>query len=140
MSNSEDLSEVKKDPLGARVTFESGYGSAYMYSLSKLMENGYSNINNLPFSIKVLLEAVLRECDGYVVSEEDVKKLANYDPKNPGEEEIPFKPARVILQDFTGVPVVVDLAALRSAMARMGGDPKNNLNGVVNFNLIPCQD
>ncbi len=135
MSNSEDLSEVKKDPLGARVTFESGYGSAYMYSLSKLMENGYSNINNLPFSIKVLLEAVLRECDGYVVSEEDVKKLANYDPKNPGEEEIPFKPARVILQDFTGVPVVVDLAALRSAMARMGGDPKK-INPIVPVDLV----
>lgn len=125
-----------KNLLGTRVTFETGYGnSAYMYSLSKLQEKGYDNIEKLPFSIKVLLEAVLRECDGYVVSEEDVKKLATYDPKNPGEEEIPFKPARVILQDFTGVPVVVDLAAMRSAMGRMGGNPKK-INPIVPVDLV----
>lgn len=124
-----------KDLLKTRVEFESGFGSAYMYSLSKLQDQGYSNIAKLPFSIKVLLESVLRECDDYVVTQEDVKKLANYDPKNPGEEEIPFKPARVILQDFTGVPVVVDLAAMRSTMSRMGGDPKK-INPIVPVDLV----
>ncbi len=124
-----------KNVLGTRVEFESGYGSAYMYSLAKLQEQGFENISKLPFSIKVLLEAVLRECDDYLVTQDDVKKLANYDPKNPGEEEIPFKPARVILQDFTGVPVVVDLAALRSAMARMGGDPEK-INPIVPVDLV----
>lgn len=126
---------VSKNALGTRVTFDSGYGAAYMYSLSELEKKGYSNISRLPFSIKVLLEAVLRECDDYVVTKEDVEKLANYDPKNPGEEEIPFKPARVILQDFTGVPVVVDLAAMRSAMSRMGGDPKK-INPIVPVDLV----
>lgn len=124
-----------KNVLGTRVEFESGYGKAYMYSLAKLQEQGFENISKLPFSIKVLLESVLRECDDYVVTQEDVKKLANYDPQNPGEEEIPFKPARVILQDFTGVPVVVDLAALRSAMARMGGDPQK-INPIVPVDLV----
>jgi aconitate hydratase len=126
---------VNKNALGTRITFDSGYGSAYMYSLSELEKKGYSNISNLPFSIKVLLESVLRECDDYVVTKSDVEKLANYDPKNPGEEEIPFKPARVILQDFTGVPVVVDLAAMRSAMSRMGGDPQK-INPIVPVDLV----
>lgn len=126
---------MSKDVLKTRVTFESGFGPAYMYSLSKLQEQGFDNISKLPFSIKVLLEAVLRECDDYVVTQEDVKKLANYDPKNPGEDEIPFKPARVILQDFTGVPVVVDLAAMRSAMQRMGGNP-NKINPIVPVDLV----
>jgi aconitate hydratase len=124
-----------KDVLKTRVTFESGYGPAYMYSLSKLQEQGFSNIEKLPFSIKILLESVLRECDDYIVTKEDVKKLANYDPKNPGEDEIPFKPARVILQDFTGVPVVVDLAAMRSAMKRMGGNP-SKINPIVPVDLV----
>lgn len=126
---------MSKDVLKTRVTFESGFGPAYMYSLSKLQEQGFDNISKLPFSIKVLLESVLRECDDYVVTQEDVKKLANYDPKNPGEDEIPFKPARVILQDFTGVPVVVDLAAMRSAMQRMGGNP-NKINPIVPVDLV----
>ena len=71
----------------------------------------------------MLLEALLRECDGYLVTEENVRTLAAYDPKKPATEEIPFMPARVLLQDFTGVPAVVDLAAMRAAMQRLGGDP-----------------
>ena len=94
------------------------------YSLNKLQENGFGNIDKMPFSIKVLLESVLRNENGYDITAEDVKTLAAYDPKLPKAQEIPFKPARVILQDFTGVPAVVDLAALRSAMHRLGGDPK----------------
>lgn len=123
------------DRLGVRTTFDTGSGTAYLYSLKKLEEKGYGNISRLPFSIKVLLEAVLRSCDGYVVTEEDVKNLASYDPSSPKSVEIPYKPARVILQDFTGVPAVVDLAALRSAMARMGGDPKK-INPICPVDLV----
>jgi len=126
---------MKKNLLGTRKTFETGSGKAYYYSLAELEKKGYGSMDKLPFSIKVLLEAVLREVDNYVVSEEDVKQLAAYDAKNPADVEIPFKPARVVLQDFTGVPAVVDLAALRHAMAKMGGDPKK-INPNVPVDLV----
>ncbi len=113
-----------KNSFDARDTFETGSGKAYYYRLSKLQEDGFGNVDKMPFSIKVLLESLLRNEDGYEVTADDVRGLAAYDAKNPARVEIPFKPARVILQDFTGVPSVVDLAALRSAMARLGGDPK----------------
>ncbi|RMF02779.1 MAG: aconitate hydratase AcnA [Chloroflexi bacterium] len=125
---------MTKNLLGARAKFNTGSSEAYIYRLDKLEKDGY-NISRLPVSIRVLLEAVLREVDGYTVTEEDVKKLAGWDPKAPSAAEIPFKPARVILQDFTGVPAVVDLAALRSAMARLGGDPQK-INPVVPVNLV----
>ncbi len=121
--------------MGTRQVFDTGSGKAYYYSLDALQNKGFSNIHRLPFSIKVLLEAVLRECDGYVVTEEDVSRLASYDPYIPADVEIPFKPARVVLQDFTGVPAVVDLAALRHAMAKMGGDPKK-INPTVPVDLV----
>lgn len=117
-----------------RVEFETGSGSAFMYSLDKLKELGYSNVDNLPFSIKVLLEAVLREYDGYAVTEKDIDHLANYNAADP-QGEIPFKPSRVVLQDFTGVPAVVDLAALRSAMERMGGEAEE-INPQVPVDLV----
>jgi aconitate hydratase len=120
------MTNLLKDPFNARVKFDTGHGEMYMYRLAKLEEDGVAAISKLPFSIKVLLESVLRNCDGYVVREEDVKNLANWTPANDNASEVPFKPARVILQDFTGVPSVVDLAALRSAMARFGGDAQKN--------------
>jgi len=123
------------DRLGTRTSFQTGSGTAYLYSLARLADQGYANIHTLPFSIKVLLESVLRNCDGYVVTEEDVQKLANYNPQNPAKAEIPFKPARVILQDFTGVPAVVDLAAMRTAMSRMGGDPQK-INPTIPVDLV----
>ncbi|MBL1217590.1 MAG: aconitate hydratase AcnA [Planctomycetes bacterium] len=107
-------------------------GSFAYYSLPKLTQLGVGKVETLPYSIRVLLEACLRNVDGFVVSNEDVGAIANYDARNVGEVEIPFKPGRVVLQDFTGVPAVVDLAALRSAMRRMGGDPQK-----VNP-LVPC--
>ncbi|MDQ3396332.1 MAG: aconitate hydratase AcnA [Deinococcota bacterium] len=113
-----------KNSFSARATFETGSGEAYYYRLAKLQEDGLGDIDALPFSIKVLLESLLRNENGYDVTKEDVAALAAYDAKAPAEVEIPFKPARVILQDFTGVPSVVDLAALRSAMARLKGDPQ----------------
>ena len=93
------------------------------------------NVDKLPFSIKVLLESLLRNENGYDVTDEDVRALAAYDAASPAEVEIPFKPARVILQDFTGVPAVVDLAALRSAMERMGGDPQA-INPLIPVDLV----
>jgi len=128
---------LKTDPFGARDTFDTGEGSAGIYRLSKLEDAGLVKIDSLPFSIRVLLESCLRNCDGYVVSEEDVKNLAGWravsSPTTP--IEIPFKPARVVLQDFTGVPAVVDLAAMRSAMQRLGGDP-NKINPLVPADLV----
>jgi len=113
-----------KNSFDARAEIDTGSGKAYYFRLSKLAEDGIADIARLPFSIKILLEAVLRTENGSSVLKNDVLKLAGYDPKNPAKSEIPFKPARVLLQDFTGVPAVVDLAALRSAMSRLGGDPQ----------------
>lgn len=93
------------------------------------------NFDHLPYSIRILLEAVLRHFDGHVVTEDHVRALVNYDAKAVGETEIPFKPGRVVLQDFTGVPAVVDLAAMRSGIVRMTGNPKSASK--VNP-LVPC--
>ena len=113
---------TKNDPFSARDQFDTGDGKAGIYRLSKLEADGLGIIDALPYSIRILLESLLRNCDGYVVTEEDVKNLASWQAEAPQPVEIPFKPARVVLQDFTGVPAVVDLAAMRSAMQRMGGD------------------
>ena len=123
------------DSFGARGTFDTGSGSATIYRLSKLVERGVGHVDKLPFSIKILLENALRNLDNFQVNEEAVTNIANWDAKNPKAVEIPFKPARVILQDFTGVPAVVDLAALRSAMARMGGDPQK-INPIIPVDLV----
>ncbi len=128
--------QLKTDPFSARDTFETGSGQAGIYRLSTLEKAGLTSIEKLPFSIRVLLESCLRNCDGYVVSEDDVKALAAWaDSKGTAAVEVPFKPARVVLQDFTGVPAVVDLAAMRSAMQRLGGDP-NKINPLVPADLV----
>ena len=123
------------DPFNTRDTFDSGSGDVGIYRLSRLQEQGIGDIGKLPYSIRVLLESVLRNCDGYVVEQEDVRNLANWNAADPGTKEIPFKPARVVLQDFTGVPAVVDLAAMRSAMQRLGGDPKK-INPLIPVDLV----
>jgi len=112
-----------------------GQSGVHYYSLEKLSSLGFGDVQHLPFSYKVLVEAVMRECDGYTVTENDVRHLLAYNPHQASDQEIPFKPARVVLQDFTGVPAVVDLAALRSAMQRMGGDPKR-INPTVPVDLV----
>jgi aconitate hydratase len=123
-----------KDLFGARAVLSDKLGQkVYYYRLGALAEQGM-DISKLPFSIKVLLESVLRECDDYVVPMDAVRTVANWQPTNP-EVEIPFKPARVILQDFTGVPAVVDLAAMRTAMVRLGGDPKK-INPLIPVDLV----
>ncbi len=97
----------------------------------RLERAGLGRIDRLPFSIKILLEQALRQCDGFKVTEDDVRAIAEWTPK-PAEREVPFLPARVLMQDLTGVPAVADLAAMRSAMRRLGGDPVriNPLNPV----------
>ncbi len=129
------MSTSKLDSFGARGTFDTGSGEAVIYRLNKLVEDGVGHVDKLPFSIKILLENALRNLDGHHVTENDVRNLANWNPDGAMDVEIPFQPARVILQDFTGVPCVVDLAALRSAMVRMGGDPEK-INPLVPVDLV----
>ena len=126
---------LKTDPFQARGTFSTGSGQAGIYRLSRLEELGLCKIASLPYSIRVLLESVLRNCDGFAVSEDDVRKVAGWNATAVGEVEIPFKPARVVLQDFTGVPCVVDLAAMRDAMRRLGGNPKR-INPLIPVDLV----
>ncbi len=105
-------------------TFPTGNGSTgKYYSLPALEEQGIGPISRLPISIRIVLESVLRNCDGKKVAERDVRTLANWNAKAPAPEEIPFVVARIVLQDFTGVPLLVDLAAMRSAVARMDKNP-----------------
>ena len=96
----------------------------FLFSLPALEEQGIGKISRLPVSIRIVLESVLRNCDGKKVRRKDVETLARWNAKKPANEEIPFVVARIVLQDFTGVPLVVDLAAMRSAVKQVGGDPK----------------
>ena len=123
------------DPFSARATFETGSGLATLYRLRALDDAGITNTARLPYSIRMVLEALLRTCDNYEVTEADVRSLATWNAAKPAETEIPFKPARVVLQDFTGVPCVVDLAAMRAAMKRLGGDPRK-INPLVPVDLV----
>ena len=112
------------DPFCALEKFSPGSGlEGWFYSLPKLGAVGLGNIARLPVSIRIVLESVLRNCDGRKVREQDVKTLAGWSAKQPAAEEIPFVVARIVLQDFTGVPLLVDLAAMRNAMAAAGKDP-----------------
>jgi aconitate hydratase len=105
--------------------FDAGNGrEGSFFSLPKLEEQGVGKISRLPVSIRIVLESVLRNCDGKKVRRKDVETLANWNAKKPADAEIPFVVARIVLQDFTGVPLVVDLAAMRSAVQRLKGDPK----------------
>jgi aconitate hydratase len=123
------------DAFGARreLTLSSGQKVAY-YSLARLEEVGLGAVSRLPFSIKVLLESVLRNCDEYAFTSDHVRQLAAWSPAGT-REEIPYKPARVVLQDFTGVPAVVDLAAMREAMKRLGGNP-SKINPQIPCDLV----
>ncbi|HRJ76883.1 MAG: Aconitate hydratase A [Planctomycetes bacterium] len=114
----------------AKTTIDTPLGKRTIYKLDALRELG--NIDNLPYTIKILLEASLRNYDGRVYTQEHLKALCAYDARKVGENEIAFMPGRVVLQDFTGVPCVVDLAAMRDAMKKLGGDPRK-----VNP-LVPC--
>jgi aconitate hydratase len=125
----------KTDPFAACDRFDTGQGKARLFRLDKLESLGLAKIADLPFSIRVLLESALRNCDGFAVREADVKNLASWNALAPAQVEIPFHPTRVLLQDFTGVPAVVDLAAMRAAMNRLGGDPRK-INPLIPVDLV----
>jgi aconitate hydratase len=124
-----------QDFFNAQGFFETGSGQAVIYRLATLEQQGIAVMARLPFSIRVLLEAALRQADGFEITREAVETIARWGPATAGKVEIPFKPARVILQDFTGVPSVVDLAAMRNAMHRLGGDPQK-VNPLVPVDLV----
>jgi aconitate hydratase len=127
---------MKRDAFGARSTFETGHGPAVIYRLDALEKSGLApGLARLPFSIKVLLESVLRNVDDELVDEDDVRALGSWNAPAPRDVELPFMPARVILQDFTGVPAVVDLASMRGAVKRLGGDPRR-INPLVPVDLV----
>ncbi|HME62072.1 MAG TPA: aconitase family protein, partial [Candidatus Binatia bacterium] len=112
------------DSFGARQALKVGNQSYDIFRLDRLEKAGLKNVSRLPVSLKVLLENLLRQEDNRHVSKGDIEALANWSPKVRQEKEIAFMPARVLMQDLTGVPAVVDLAAMREAMKRLGGDPK----------------
>jgi aconitate hydratase len=123
------------DTFGVRQHFETGSGKAVLYRIDRLAEEGVGDTARLPKTIKILLEAALRNCDGHSTTDDDIEKIAGWSPSTAGTVEIPFRPSRVILQDFTGVPSLVDLAALRSALAGRGGEP-DRVNPIVPVDLV----
>jgi len=112
-----------QDSFQSRVTIHAGGRQAVIHRLDALTRAGFKGIDTLPYSIRVLLENLLRYEDGKTVTREDIEAVANWDPSAAPSTEIAFRPSRVLLQDFTGVPAVVDLAAMRDQFAKMGGDP-----------------
>ncbi|HGH0852048.1 aconitate hydratase AcnA [Staphylococcus pseudintermedius] len=118
----------------AKKSFQLNGKSLTYYDLNTLEEQGYTQISRLPYSIRVLLESVLRQEDGFVITDEHIKALSSFGKENE-KGEVPFKPSRVILQDFTGVPAVVDLASLRKAMDDVGGD-LSKINPEVPVDLV----
>src|SRR5216684_8639439 len=132
------MSPASKNSFGARSALRVGSDTFDIYRLDALERAGIGNVSRLPFSLKVLLENLLRHEDGRFVFDEDIRALAGWDPTSAAgatEKEISFMPARVLLQDFTGVPAVVDLAAMREAMRDLGGDPKK-INPLVPAELV----
>jgi aconitate hydratase len=129
------MAQSKNDVFNARSSFEIDGKRYHYYRLQALEEAGVAAVSRLPYSIKVLLESVLRQYDGRVITKEHVEHLAKWATGEIQNGEVPFKPSRVILQDFTGVPAVVDLAALRKAMADLGGDPEK-INPEIPVDLV----
>jgi aconitate hydratase len=128
------VGEPDSNPFGARSTRDLAEGPASFYRIRKLEEEGLASIDRLPFSIRILLENALRHAGRGYVTAEDVEAVAAWSPTNAGAN-IPFMPSRVVLQDFTGVPAVVDLAAMREGLHRMGGEP-SRINPQVPADLV----
>lgn len=125
----------QKNHFSAASSLEVGGKTYRYYSLKSLQDQGLGDISKLPFSIKVLLEAAVRQFDGRAITEEHVSQLTGWAEGKDNNKEIPFIPARIVLQDFTGVPVVVDLAAMRDTVKKAGGDPKK-INPLVPVDLV----
>jgi aconitate hydratase len=126
---------MPKDLFNARHSLQTRHGEYQFYRLASLEEQGLTKIDRLPFSIRVMLESVLRQCNENEITRQDVINLAGWQPVVDKRPTLPYQPARVVMQDFTGVPAVVDLAAMRSAMARLGGDPQR-INPLVPVDLV----
>ncbi|MGM1047033.1 MAG: aconitate hydratase AcnA [Bacillota bacterium] len=124
-----------KDQFPISRTLEVGGKNYRYFSLQALEEQGHGSVSKLPFSIRVLLEAAVRQFDGRAITKEHVKQLSKWNEGLDSNKEIPFIPARIVLQDFTGVPVVVDLAAMRDTVKKSGGDPKQ-INPLVPVDLV----
>ncbi len=124
-----------QDSFQARTTLKTRHGTYTIYHLVALEKAGLTRLNRLPYSIRILLEAALRQGKGGEVGEEDVHRIAAWQPTDSQRLAIAFLPARVIMQDFSGLPAIVDLAAMRAAVARLGGDPKR-MNPVLPVDLI----
>jgi aconitate hydratase len=129
------MAQTYVDSFGARKVLKVGSESYDIFRLDQLERAGFKNVARLPVSLKVLLENLLRQEDNHHVNKADIEALANWDPKAKQEKEIAFMPARVLMQDLTGVPAVVDLAAMREAMKRLGGDPKK-INPLAPVDLV----
>ncbi|WP_423224598.1 aconitate hydratase AcnA [Candidatus Amarolinea aalborgensis] len=129
------MADFTHNHYNARTALETATGRVYYYRLAALEEAGLAAISRLPFSIKILLETALRNWDEFLVTEKDIINLATWNPQAPAQVEIPFMTGRVVMQDFTGVPAVVDLAALRAAMARLGGDAER-INPLIPADLV----
>jgi aconitate hydratase len=126
---------AKTNPFGAESKLSTLAGDVSIFRINRLAELKLGDVDRLPYSIKVLLESCLRNVDNFQVSEQDVRRLAAWNAAVVEPAELPFKPARVILQDFTGVPCVVDLASMRAAMKRAGGNPQK-INPLVPVDLV----
>jgi aconitate hydratase len=129
------MAQKHVDSFGTRKTLRVGNQSYDIYRLDLLDKSGFKNVSKLPVSLKVLLENLLRHEDRHHVNKGDIEALANWSPKAKQDKEIAFMPARVLMQDLTGVPAVVDLAAMREAMKRLGGDP-NKINPLAPVDLV----
>ena len=128
------MSETKNKPK-ALSTLKTSAGEVDYYSLKSIEKTLGKDISRLPVSIKILLENVVRNYDGSIINDNHIRALAGWSPDNKNADEIPYCPARVILQDFTGVPCVVDLAAMRTVVNRLGGDP-DKINPIVPVDLV----
>jgi aconitate hydratase len=124
-----------KDIFRAKGTLKTSYGDVGIYRLMQLEKDGLTNLGRLPYSIRIMLESVLRQCNEREITQDDVINLARWEAHSSIRMGLPYRPARVIMQDFTGVPAIVDLAAMRSAMARLGGDPRK-INPLVPVDLV----
>jgi aconitate hydratase len=129
------MNASSRDFFGTRASLATPAGAVVVHRIDELSSRLGVSLDRLPFSIRVLLESALRNCDDYQVSQADVQRIAAWSAKGAEPVELPFKPARVILQDFTGVPCVVDLAAMRDAVKRLGADPKK-INPLVPVDLV----
>lgn len=125
---------MEKDIFRVKKSLKINGAESTYYSLSELQRQGF-NIGTLPFSIRILLENALRNYDGFAITKENIETILHWNPNKASDKDIPFKPARVLMQDFTGVPAVVDIAALRAEVARQGKDP-NIINPVIPVDLI----